>query len=596
MTFFKSFLASCLGIFTTFVLFVLALFIFIGVSSSEPLPEVKENSVLTIEMSGALPARVLPNPVEAYFDPNAANKLSLETLKSNLKKAATDDRIQGVWIKTNMMGTSWANLHQAYQFIEDYKESGKFLYVSTDDIGMNEQSYYLATLADSVFSPPYTNFEFDGFVAQMTFYTDMLAKLGVEPEIFRVGKYKSAVEPFLNTSSSPESKEQMREILEAATQTFVEAVTVKTGKSAAEVQEMLNSAPINRLQFAADNGLIDVLAFENEVEAHIKSKVGVAEDEDLNTISFKKYAQIPESSAGVSSPSSYDKVAVIYADGPIMPDLGNESPLDNSATITHKQLKDDLEKALDRSSVKAIVVHINSPGGSATTSDLIWNTIKTATQKKPVVASMGAVAASGGYYIAMGADTVVANPNTITGSIGIFNLLFNFQQLTEDKIGLDFDGVKTHEYADLFDLTNPFTAAEERIIQQNVEHGYEVFLSRVSEGRGMTRDEVHELAQGRVWTGSAAHEVGLVDVLGSLDDAVAIAAEMAEMEDYQIESYPKQKGLFEMLASGAEAKVYTYLNSWFPFSNQEELNTLRRLMNQPAGQNWMILPSEITIQ
>ena len=596
MTFFKSFLASCLGIFVSFLLLMVVFFIFLISSSSQPLPEVKENSILTIEMTEILPARVLPSPFETYLDPAAGNKLSLVKLKENLTKAAADENIKGVWVKANLMSASWANLQQAYDYLQEYKESGKFLYFSTDDIGMNEQSYYLATVADSVFSPPYTNFEFDGFVSQFTFYTDMLDKIGVEPEIFRVGKYKSAVEPFLETSASPESRQQISEILDAATVTFTEAVARKTGRSVEEITDLLNSAPVNRLETAKEFGLIDSLIFDNEVESFIKSRIGLSSDDDLNTISFKKYGQIPAATAGVETPSTFDRIAVIYANGTIMPDLGNESPFDNSATITAANMKKHIDDALNSSSVKAIVVHINSPGGSATTSDLIWNTLRSASNEKPVIASMGSVAASGGYYIAMGADTVVANSNTITGSIGIFNLLFNVKELTEDKLGLDFEVVKTHEYADLLDLTTPFTPAEERVIQQNVENGYEIFLSRVAEGRDMTRDEVHELAQGRVWTGAAAKDAGLVDELGSIDDAIGIAAEMAGIEEYRLEYYPKEKGLFEVLMGGTEARVYSYINSWFPFAKQEEVKNLRMLMNQPSGQNWMILPTDISVR
>lgn len=595
MTFFKSFLASCLGIFTSFVVLLIAFFIVIASSSSEPLPELKQNSVLTIEMSGAIPAYSVPSPVESYFNPNAADKVSLVNLKNNLEKAAADDRIEGVWVKANMLAESWANLEHAYQYLEEYKESGKFLYFSTDDIGMNEQSYYLASLADSVFSPPNTNFEFDGFVSQMTFYADMLDKIGVEPEIFRVGKYKSAVEPFLQTSASPESRDQMEQIMGMATETFIAAITERTGKSVDEVNEMLNSSPVNRLQFAHENDLIDSLAFESDVERILKHKLGIEEDDDIETISFQDYSKIPSAAAGVETPSSQDRIAVIYTNGAIMPELGNESPLGNSGLITLSNVQKQLDEALDRSTVKAIVVHINSPGGSATTSDLIWNSIREASKEKPVIAYMGSVAASGGYYMAMGADSVMAGPNTITGSIGIFNLLFNVQELTEEKIGLDFDLIKSHEYADLLDLTDPFTPAEERIIQQNVENGYEVFLGRVAENRGMTRDEVHEVAQGRVWTGADAQEVGLIDKLGSLEDAVALAAEMAETEEYRIENYPKQKGLFEALMAGSQAKVQNYLSSWLPFQQTEKVKTIRMLMEQPAGQNWMILPTKITI-
>ncbi|MDR9419314.1 signal peptide peptidase SppA [Gracilimonas sp.] len=595
MTFFKSFLASCLGIFTSFTLLVIAFFIILAANSSEPLPEVDTNTVLTIEMSGNIPERVTPSPFESYFNPGAAHKLSLVTLKENLQKAAADDRVSGVWVKTNMLSTSWANLEQAYDYLKEYKESGKFLYFSTDDIGMNEQSYYLATVADSIFSPPNTNFEFDGFLSQFTFYSDMLDKIGIEPEIFRVGKYKSAVEPYLETSASPESREQAREILNTATTTFVEAVSQKTGKTPEAVNELLSSPPVNRLQFALDNGLIDAFAFDNEVEIILKERTGIDTNSDLNTISFSTYGKIPAVNAGIEMPSSFDRIAVIYANGLIMPDLGSESPFGTSGMITADDLQEQLDEALNNSSVKGIVVHINSPGGSATTSDLIWNSIKTASEEKPVVASMGSVAASGGYYIAMGADTVVANPNTITGSIGIFNLLFNAQELTQNKIGLDFENVKTHPYADLLDLTTTFTPAEEQIIQQNVEQGYEVFLNRVAEARGMSRDEVHELAQGRVWTGLAAQEAGLVDEIGSVDDAIRIAAEMAGMEEYRVENYPVQKGLFEVLMGSAETKMYAYLDSWIPYSKSEDVSNIRMLLKQPAGQNWMILPTEIKI-
>jgi protease-4 len=522
--------------------------------------------------------------------------MSLESLKENLEKAAADERIRGIWVKGNLLSTSWANLEQAYSYFNKYKESGKFLYFSTDDIGLNEQSYYLATLADSIFSPPNTNFEFDGFVSQFTFYTDMLDKIGVQPEIFRVGKFKSAVEPFLETSASSESKDQILEILDAASSSFTAAVSEKTGRSVAEIDQMLNSEPINRLQYALEEGLIDAFAFDNEVEEIIKNRIGDADSDDIETISFKNYGKIPPVSAGVELPSSRDRVAVIYASGTIMPQIGSDSPFGNSALITAENIQEQLDEALDQSTVKAIVVHINSPGGSASTSDLIWNSIRTASEEKPVVAYMGSVAASGGYYIAMGADSVVAGSNTITGSIGIFNLLFNVQELMEENIGLDFDEVTTHQYANLLDLTEPFTSAEERIIQQNVENGYETFLGRVANARGMTRDEVHEIAQGRVWTGQSAAEAGLIDETGTLEDAISIAAGMAEMEEYRIENFPKQKGLYEVLMSGTQARVTSYINSWFPMANNEDLKTVRMLLKQPAGQNWMILPTKITIE
>lgn len=540
-------------------------------------------------MTGDIPARVQQDPFEELFNPAVGQRLSLESLKNNLEKAAADENISGVWIKTNMITASWANLESAYEFLKTYKESDKFLYVSTDDIGMNEKSYFLATLADSVFSPPETRFEFDGFVAQLTYYKEMLDKIGVEPEIFRVGKYKSAVEPFIQSSSSPESRQQIEEILNATSSTFIQAVSERTGKSYNEVNAMLNSPPVDRLDYALENELIDAFAFEDEVETIIKNRIGLEEDEDLKTAPFRRYSRVSDRSAGLERATTTDKIAVIYASGAIMPQVQG-TPINSSPTITAKGIKEQLEDATEDDDVKAIVVHINSPGGAATTSDIVWHYIKQASEKVPVVASMGSVAASGGYYMAMGADTVVAAENTITGSIGIFNLLFNVQELMEDKLGIEYETLKTHEYADLLDLTRPFTAAESRIMQQNVENGYEAFLKRVADARNMTRDEVHEVAQGRVYTGVAAREAGLVDVLGDLDRAIEIAADMASIEEYQLDSYPKKKDLYETLFSTANTRMKNWVYSWIPAEVQSDVNNITRLLNQPKGTNWMLLP------
>lgn len=589
MNFFKTFLASVLGVITSVILMVIVLFALVMMSSSEPEPQVKAQSVLTISFSGDIPAYVQPNPVAELFDPSARYGVSLETLKSNLKKAAADDNIEGVWITTNFVYASWVNLETAYGYLEKFKESGKFLIFSTDDIGMNEKAYYLASIADGIYSPPETNFEFDGFVIQRTFYADMLDKIGIEPEIFRVGKYKSAVEPYIQTSSSPESRQQMEEIMASASSAFIDAVSKRTGKTSAEIHEMLNSEPIARHDFAYNNGLIDSLIFENDVEKLIKKSISVDEDDELETISFKKYSRISDGSAGLESNFNNDKIAVIYTEGVILPNLG-ESPFGGSQTITAKNVQKQLDKALKDSKVKAIVVHINSPGGSAPTSDLIWNSLKQASEKKPVIASMGSVAASGGYYMAMGADTVVAGANTITGSIGIFSLLFNAQELMEEKIGLDYETMTTHEYADLYDLTEPLTQMESRIIQQNVENGYESFLKRVANARGMTRDEVHDLAQGRVYTGQAAKEVGLIDIIGDIETAIETAAEMASMEAYRLDIYPKEKGLYEAFFSTADSKVKHMVKSWLPSSVQTQANDISILLKQPEAQNWALLP------
>src|SRR6056297_1560886 len=593
MQFFKTFLASILGTILGVLILMLILFATLVSSSSEPDPYIRSNTVLTMDITGDIPARVSDDPIEELFNPGAKNRMSLQNLKSNLSKASADDNIEAVWVKTNQVLASWANLETAYRYFEEYKESGKPLYFSTDDIGMYEKSYYLATLADSIFTPPVTNFEFDGFVAQFSFYGKMLDKIGIEPEIFRVGKYKSAVEPYINVTASPESIEQTRGILESATETFVQAVVDRTGKSAEEVNELMASAPIERVEFAIENGLIDAYAYEDEVEGIIKQRIGVDEDDDMNTVGFSRYARVTANSAGFEVPETSDRIAVIYSSGMILPDMLN-SPF-GSAGITPKKLKKQLDSAVEDDNVKAIVIYINSPGGSATSSDLLWHYIKQASEEKQVVASMGSVAASGGYYMAMGADRVLAGENTITGSIGIFNLLFNAEELISDKIGIEYETIKTHEYADLLNLTRPFTPAERRIIQQNVESGYETFLKRVSDARGMSRDETHEVAQGRVYIGTAAREAGLIDEVGGLDRAIEVAADMAKIDEYRLDTYPKSEDLFESLFGSANAKMHSMLTSWMPKDVLEETQTIRQLMDQPKGHNWMLLPIQVDV-
>src|SRR6056297_2516380 len=595
MQFLKTFLASILGTLTALILLILIGFGILVSSSSEPEPYVRSNSVLTFTMSGDIPARTLADPFQELLNPGMGVRLSLQSLKNNLEKAAADDNIKGIWIKTNFVSASWANLESAYTYFEDFKESGKFLYFSTDDIGMNEKSYFIASLADSVFSPPETGFEFDGFVTQLTFYREMLDRIGIEPEIFRVGEYKSAVEPFLQMESSPESEEQLMAILNAANSRFVEAIEARTGKSAEEINDLLSSAPINRLQFALDNGLIDAFAYHDEVEAMVKARVGIEDDDDLETIGFGRYSRVSQSSAGIDTPETSDKIAVIYASGIILPDLGG-GPFATETGITAESVREQLKSALDDDDVKAIVFHVNSGGGAATTSDLIWHDIRRVSEQKPVIASMGTVAASGGYYIAAGADTIVAGENTITGSIGIFNLLFNSQELFNEQLGIAFDTFETHEYADLFDLTRPFTTAEERVIQQNVENGYDTFVTKMAESRGMSYDEIDAVARGRVWTGVDAYERGLVDVLGGIDLAIEIAAEKAGIESYTLDNYPKQKDVFQELFASGNAQVHAFMLSFLPEPlKQQETQNLMKLMKQPKGSNWALLPIRFDI-
>lgn len=311
MKFLRTLLASVLGtLLALLILFLIVMGIVVS-SSSDPEPYVRSNTVLNINISGDIPARISPDPFEELFSSTVGDRVSLQSLKRNLEKAAADDNIAGVLVDINQVFASWPNLETAYGYFEKYKESGKFLYFNTDDIGMNERAYFLASTADSIFSPPESNFEFDGFVAQLTFYREFFDKIGLEPEIFRVGKYKSAVEPYLLNESSPESREQINAILDATTNTFVQAVEKRTGKTAEEIHEMLNRPPVNSLEFAVENGLIDELIYSSGVEQHMKNRIGLEEDDDLRTISFGRYSRVTGKSAGLEEVSTSDKIAVI---------------------------------------------------------------------------------------------------------------------------------------------------------------------------------------------------------------------------------------------------------------------------------------------
>lgn len=536
--------------------------------------------------------RVPYDPFQELVNPGVLNRVSVTGLKENLEKAAADDNIPGIWIEANNVTASWANLETVHQDLQKFKESGKFIYFSTDDIGMNEKAYYLATAADSIFSPPETMFQFSGFTAQLTFYRDMLDKIGIEPEMLRAGRYKSVVEPYLRDSSSPEYREQINDILQSYSSMFVNAVSQRTGKSADEVNEMLNTPPIDRIHFAEENGLIDSIIYPDEVVNLIKKRIGTEEDDDLKTVSYSRYNRVSRSSSGLDVVETSNKIAVIYASGMILPEIA-DSPFGTNTGITSGDFKNQLDDALEDDDIKSIVIHIDSPGGAATTSDVLWHYVKQASEKKPVIASMGSVAASGGYYMAMGADTVLANTNTVTGSIGVANMLFNVQELMEDHLGINHETLKTHEYADLFDLTSPLTEDEQAIFEANIEQSYQTFLSVVAENRGMTVEEVNEIAQGRVYSGQAALEVGLVDAIGDIDDALRIAADMGGIEEYKIETYPKRQDLFEAFFGGANAQMKTWMFGWIPGDVQSDINDVNNIMQQPGIQNWMILPYKI---
>lgn len=598
MKFFKTLIAATLG--TLLALFVLFIVLAITISSAgdEPEPYVRDNTVLQMDISGALPARTVENPFDKLLDPTARRPLSLEVLKQNLTKAAADDNIKGVLLEIDFVAEGWANLQEAHRMISQFRDStDKFIYAKTNDAGFNEKGYFLATAADSIFSPPESFFEFDGFYTQVTFYEGLLEKVGIEPEITRHGKYKGAVEPYIRKEMSDENEYQLTQLIDGITGTFLEAVSQQSGRSIDELNTMLNNTPTMTAAYGYEQGLIDSLIYGHQLDSLITRRMGFEDsDEQFNTIAANRYAQVSYASAGVEDIETDGKIAVIYASGMIIPEISEGGfPFSSQQFITAPWFKKQLEKATDDDDVKALVLRINSPGGSGSTSDVIWQMIRETSEKMPVIVSMGPVAASGGYYIAMAADSIVAEPTTITGSIGVFSTKFNAKQLFNDELGITFDEVKSHQHADWLSMTRGFTPSEQKAFQAFADRFYDTFITKVAKSRGMTKQQVDEVGQGRVWLGTDAKEHQLVDVLGGLGDALTIAAKKANLDAYETESYPKQKGLFQLLMGSSTSKVQTWLggSSW----ESEQLQKLKQRFSLLNKHDLMLLfPYEITIE
>ncbi len=557
MGFFKTFFATLLALMVSLFLVFFTGLIIIFSAQQETEPYVRDGSVLEIRMGNTLTERPSEDPFSMLFRDMSRVPVTLRGLESNLEKAAADDRIEGVWIQVNNLAAPWSNLIDLRQKMMEFRnETGKFIYVTTNDIGFNEQSYFLATAADSIFSPPETFFEFDGFFIQSVFFSELLEKIGVEAEIFRAGDYKAAVEPFFRNDFSEENTEQLQALVDNVSDIFLSAVSERTGMSISELNSLMNEEPILTSRGAYEAGLIDELVYPSEMKDRIELHIQERGFDELQTIAYNRYNRVKKSTAGVTTPDTENKVAVIYASGNIMPEVADPSPIPGSTdNITARSFGENLTSALEDDDVKAIVLRITSPGGAGSTSDLIWHQIREAAREKPVIASLGSVAASGGYYIGMAADTVVASSHTITGSIGVFGVSMNMQELMNDKLGLYFDEVTSHEHSMWLSPDKPMSDASRRRFQQYIDEFYDIFLDRVAESRNMTVDQVHEVARGRVWTGPDALNAGLVDAIGELGHAIEIAAEKAGIEDYSIEMFPKPKTLFDLFTDSAHTRI-----------------------------------------
>lgn len=552
--FLKFTLATVTGIIlSSIVLFVVSMVTLFGImSASDTETVVKKNSVMMLDLSGTLVERVQENPLDflSQLFSEESNIYGLDDILSSIKKAKENENIKGIYIQSSFLGTSYASLQEIRNALLDFKESGKFIIAYSDNY--TQGLYYLSSVADKVLLNPKGMIEWRGIASAPLFYKDLLQKIGVEMQVFKVGTYKSAVEPFISTEMSPANREQVT--------TFITSIW---GQVTGDVS-VSRHLPVDSLNAFADRmimfypaeesvkcGLADTLIYRNDVRDYLKTLVDIDKDDKLSVVGLSEMINVKKN---VPKDKSGNIVAVYYASGEI---TDYSSSAASEEGIVGSKVSRDLRKLQENDDVKAVVLRVNSPGGSAFASEQIWHAVKELKSKKPVIVSMGDYAASGGYYISCVADTIVAEPTTLTGSIGIFGMVPNVKELT-DKIGVTYDVVKTNQYADFGNIMRPFNDGEKALLQMMVTQGYDTFVTRCANGRHMTKEAIEKIAEGRVWTGEDAKQLGLVDELGGIDKALEIAVAKAGVEGYTVVSYPEKEDFMTTLL---DTKPTNYVES-----------------------------------
>ncbi len=540
-SFFKYLLASFLGVVAAMVI---VFFIFVGIigvmiASTDKPTEVKPQTLLHLELDDPIVDRSSKDPFDSFdfMTMGLRQKLGLNDILNNIEKAKNDDNIEGIFLEISMPASGLSTLGEIREALEDFRESGKFIVASSDVY--TQPAYYLASVADEVFLTPTGAISFQGLRSEIMFFKGTLDKLGVDPQVIRHGDYKSAAEPFVQEEMSPENRGQIMTYLSSIWDHILESISDSRGIDVSTLDAYASDLTIRNDRKALEHGFVDGLKYRHEIIEKLKELTGIEEDEDLRTVKHSRYIDVPKKSEGRGVPD--DKVAVVYAQGPIVMGEGGEE------MIGPDRISRTLREARQDPDVKAIVLRVNSPGGSALASEVIWREVKEASKEKVVIASMGDVAASGGYYIVAGADRIVANPHTITGSIGVIGMLPNAEGFFKERLGITVDVAKTNEFADMGSIFRPLAPTEREFIKEQIGGIYEEFVSRVAEGRDMEIERVDEIGRGRVWSGEDARELGLIDDFGGLSKAIDIAVEEAEIEEYRVVSLPVQKDPLERL-------------------------------------------------
>lgn len=540
--FFKIFFASLLAcIVFTLLLFFVVVGMASGLADSEK-PTLNYNSVLVIDLASEFKEQSKENVMASFTGSDDADVIGIFDLTRLIESAKTDPKVSGIYIKCNTNNNGFATNEAIRNALLDFKKSNKFIYAYGEMI--TQKSYYVAQVANKIYCNPKGMFEWKGLAATVSFFKETLQKLEIEPQIFYAGKFKSATEPFRETQMTEANRIQTTELINDLFGRLVKKTSEERKIDSSILIALANDGTIISPTNAFDNKLIDGLKYDDEVKAEIIMRMGMEKNKPIEFLTISKYKK-----ASNSNPYSADKIAIIYAEGDIVDGQQEDNVV---ASDVYRTL---IVKARNDKNIKAVVLRVNSPGGSALASEVIWRELMLTKKVKPVVVSMGDVAASGGYYISCAADSVFAEANTITGSIGVFGIIPNMQQFFKNKLGITFDVVKTSTYADMGSINRPLTTNEKKIIQSEIDSVYYTFKTRVSNARKIKLEDVEEIAQGRVWTGSRAVQIGLVDRIASLKDAVKSAATLAKISTYKIKEYPEQVGWFEKIKQSFNPKI-----------------------------------------
>lgn len=537
-SFFKNVLSTIVGmvlaVFVIMLLFIGIVSLSISSLNNEQEVTVKENSILKINLSDiSVVERTTENPFDGLsLSGDISKTIALKQVLDNIEKAKTDEQIKAIYINTSFVNAGLSQIEEIRNKLLEFKQTGKPI-ISYSEV-YSQTAYYLSSVANTIYLNPEGIVELKGFSAGIMFYKGFLKKLDIDVQVIRHGKFKSAIEPYVLNKMSDANREQMQLLLNSFADNIMDSIANQRDLTLAEVEYHINNLSLEDAKKCLELTYVDALLYQDQLE---DSLIKIAGSEKLNLISLTKYTHTKTEKKEISR----DKIAIIYATGAINSGKGDEKSIGSTTTSAAiKQAREDKR-------VKAIVLRINSPGGSALASDVIWRETILAKAEKPLVVSMGDYAASGGYYIACAADSIVANPTTLTGSIGVFGLIPNLSKFYKNKLGITIDTVNTGKYADM-GVNRPLSTFEKNKIQNSIKNIYNTFITHVGEGRDMSITAVDEIGQGRVWTGYDAKEIGLVDTYGGLEKAIDIAAYLAEIEDYRIISLPKKKDPFSELA------------------------------------------------